>query len=226
MAVGKVVVRKTPHKRLGLRARHIIRSIRGAQHTSVQRAGLNELAAEIDRPHGSRKRTPAIPVGDTGFWTPLSARAKHALARLRTARNHRMQQQLVSEVRHEIVRAEARELRRIKARQWAERQLERAKNGGRATGRWFRRRGQQVRRLGRRVRGSSVWRRPARTPAARTPAARTPATRTPAARTPAAPKRASRAGTGTGRTTRSTASGGARSTTSRASASASRASRS
>lgn len=246
MPVGTAIRPKTPHKRLGLRAQHIIRLIRGSNHTSVQRSALNELGAEIDRrarPRGrSTKRSPTVTPGDTGFWTPLSARAKHALHRLRTTRNYHVQVQLVNEVRHEVLRAEARELRRIKARQWAERQWERAKNGGRATRGWFVRRGHNVRNGYRRVRGSSMWRRvrnvrgslmrrdvrAGRTPVVRIAVKRVPATRTPAARTPAARTSTTRARKPAGeRTARTSSAGGAAtSRTSRASAASSRASRS
>lgn len=229
MPVGTAIRPKTPHKRLGLRAQHIIRLIRGSNHTSVQRSALNELGAEIDRrarPRGrSTKRSPTVAPGDTGFWTPLSARAKHALHRLRTTRNYHVQVQLVNEVRHEVLRAEARELRRIKARQWAERQWERAKNGGRATRGRVARRGRWVAAKARNTRDKARRLRSRVAPAKRTPATRTPATRTPAARPVTTRTPAARTRKPTGERT-SRASGGATSRTSRASAASSRASRS
>jgi hypothetical protein len=192
--------RRTPHKRITLRARHIINALEGAKHSSVQRVSVNELAHEVDR-HHTVKRAPAMAVGGTGFWVKLSPKALHALRRLRHVRNWKIQQQLVHEVRHEVTRAEKRAELALRLRQAAARRarwaLARARSARRwswrlvrGTGGWFANRGRDLGRISRAEVKASAARRAAKTrpagPDRSEVATRPAATRTRTPRKPAA----------------------------------------
>jgi hypothetical protein len=136
--------KRTPHSRITLRARHIIRTLQRAKHSSVQRVAVNELTHEVDRRY-TAKRAPAMDVGSTGFWVKLSPRARHALRRLRAARNWKVQRQLVNEVRHEVHRSERRAELRLRIQQAARRRAAVAWAKARAAGKWSRKVARSVR---------------------------------------------------------------------------------
>jgi hypothetical protein len=143
MAERKVTA-ATPHRRLSLRARHLIRTILRTRHSTVQRVAISELAGEVNRHHTTR-RTPVLTPGETGIWVRHSAKLRHVMSRLRYARNWKVQQQLVREATHEIVEAEVRAERWLRFQQAMRRHGNRVVRAGRWTVRRVRAGGTRVR---------------------------------------------------------------------------------